>query len=40
VTMLDGASHARATYVIWPDNLSDNASLHDCYRYHNTCMSI
>lgn len=29
VTMFDGAGEARATYVIWPDNLFDNGSLHD-----------
>lgn len=25
----DGARDARGTYVIWPDNLFDNGSLHD-----------
>jgi hypothetical protein len=29
VTMFDGAGAARATFVIWPDNLFDNGSLHD-----------
>jgi hypothetical protein len=29
VTTLDQAHRARATYVIWPDNLFDNGSLHD-----------
>jgi len=29
VTMVDGARKARATYVIWPDNLFDNGALHD-----------
>jgi hypothetical protein len=29
VTLFDGAREARATYVIWPDNLFDNGSLHD-----------
>ena len=29
VTMFDGARGARGTYVIWPDNLFDNGSLHD-----------
>jgi hypothetical protein len=27
--MFDGVGDARATYVIWPDNLFDNGSLHD-----------
>jgi hypothetical protein len=27
--MFDGARDARGTYVIWPDNLFDNGSLHD-----------
>lgn len=29
VTMFDVARDARVTYVIWPDNLFDNGSLHD-----------
>jgi hypothetical protein len=29
VTMFDSVGDARATYVIWPDNLFDNGSLHD-----------
>jgi hypothetical protein len=29
VTVFDGARKARATYVIWPDNLFDNGALHD-----------
>lgn len=29
VTMFDGSGNARATFVIWPDNLFDNGSLHD-----------
>jgi hypothetical protein len=31
VTMFDGARAARATYVIWPDNLFENGSLHDYF---------
>jgi hypothetical protein len=29
VTMFDNTGDARATYVIWPDNLFENGSLHD-----------
>lgn len=29
VTLFDGARQARATYVIWPDNLFDNGALHE-----------
>jgi hypothetical protein len=29
VTLFDHAHEARTTYVIWPDNLFDNGSLHD-----------
>jgi len=29
VTMFDSAGDARATYMIWPDNLFENGSLHD-----------
>jgi hypothetical protein len=28
VILFDGAREARATYVIWPDNLFENGSLH------------
>jgi hypothetical protein len=29
VTLVNGAGEAQSTYVIWPDNLFDNGSLHD-----------
>ena len=29
MTMFDNTGDARATYVIWPDNLFENGSLHD-----------
>ena len=29
VILFDGAREARATYVIWPDNLFENGSLRD-----------
>jgi hypothetical protein len=29
VTMFESAGDARSTYVIWPDNLFENGSLHD-----------